>query len=155
MGHVEAELIVNAPPEAVWNCLNDIAHTPEWVVGLEAAEVVTPGPFGLGTVYHDHNRLGPFPQVTPWRITTFTPLTQQVHESESAALPSKMTLNLSPSPTGTHVVMTVDYQFLPRLGPVGRLLERVLMNRLLRQVLQQNLLNLDAYLASKSHQTSP
>jgi uncharacterized protein YndB with AHSA1/START domain len=37
MGHAEAARIVNAPVEVVWNTLNDIEHTPEWVVGLETA----------------------------------------------------------------------------------------------------------------------
>jgi uncharacterized protein YndB with AHSA1/START domain len=62
MGYAEAESIINAPDEAVWACLNDIGHTPEWVCGLEGAEMVTDGPYGLGSAYTDHNRLGPFPQ---------------------------------------------------------------------------------------------
>ena len=154
MGTVEAAATVHAPIEAVWGCLNDIAHTPEWVVGLEAAEVKTPGPYGLGAIYHDHNRLGPMLQVTPWRITAFEPETLQVHESESATLPSKMTLNLSPAPEGTRLQMIVEYRFLPWLGPVSRLIEAVLMNRLLKGVLRRNLANLNEYVARKSRHAS-
>ena len=32
MGHAEAATIIHAPVETVWNCLNDIEHTPLWVV---------------------------------------------------------------------------------------------------------------------------
>lgn len=149
MGRIDVATTVQAPLEAVWNCLNDIDHTPEWVVGLEAAAVTTPGPYGAGTVYHDYNRLGPFLQVTPWRITAFDPMTYQVHESESTMLPSRMILNLSPTPEGTRLQMIVEYRLLPRLGPVSRLLENLLFNRLLAGVLRQNQANLNAYLSRK------
>jgi uncharacterized protein YndB with AHSA1/START domain len=146
MGYAEAESTINAPIEAVWACLNDIDQTPEWVSGLEAAQIKTAGPYGLGTVYYDYNRLGPFPQTTLWRITAFEPPSHQVHESESTMLPSKMTLSLSPAPEGTRLKMTVEYRFLPRLGPISRLLENLLMNRMLSQVLKQNQTGLNAYL---------
>jgi uncharacterized protein YndB with AHSA1/START domain len=150
MGYAEASTELNAPVEAVWDALNDIDHTPDWVVGLEAAEIVTSGPYGLRTVYHDHNRLGPFLQVTPWRITVFEPMTRQVHESGSRTLPSKMTLTLTPTAGGTRLQMTVEYHFLPRLEPVGRLLEKLLMNRMLAQVIAQNQAHLNTYLAGKA-----
>jgi uncharacterized protein YndB with AHSA1/START domain len=147
MGQVTADRTVHAPIEAVWQCLNDIDHTPQWVTGLAAAEIKTPGAYGVGTVYHDTNRLGPVLQVTPWRITVFDPMTRQVHESESTTLPSTMTLNLSPVPDGTQVQMIVHYRFLPRLGAVSRAFEGLVMNRLLKRVLTQNLTSFDAYLA--------
>ncbi len=43
MGRVRRASIISASVEAVWNTLCDIARTPEWVVGLEAAELKTPG----------------------------------------------------------------------------------------------------------------
>ncbi|MBZ0300201.1 MAG: SRPBCC family protein [Anaerolineae bacterium] len=149
MGTVEAGTIIHAPVKVVWDCLNDIDHTPEWVVGLVAAEIVTSGTYGEGSVYHDHNRLGPFLQTTPWTVTAFESLAHQVHESDSAALPSKMTLNVSPDPEGTYLEMIVEYRLLPRLGVVSRLLEQVLMNRMLKQVLKQNQANLNAYLTQQ------
>lgn len=146
MGHAEATVTVNAPVEVVWNCLNDIDHTPEWVVGLKAAELKTSGPYGVGTEYIDTNRLGPFPQKTLWRITTFEPMSKQIQESESRVLPSTMILNLSPAPQGTHVQMIVEYRFLPMLGPFGGFLENLVMNRVLSGVLKQNMNNLNGYL---------
>lgn len=146
MGYAQAASIIHAPVEVVWDCLNDIDHTPQWVTGLEDAKIVTTGSYGVGTIYHDYNRLGPALQVTPWRITTFEPMTRQVHQSESATLPSTMILNLSAAPEGARLQFVVEYRLLPRLGLVSRLLEQVLMNRLITQVLKQNLAGLDAYL---------
>lgn len=146
MGRAEANIIVGASIEAVWKSLNDISHTPEWVVGLDDAEIKTQGKVGMGTVYIDHNRLGPIPQKTEWTITAFEPLSRQIHESTSMVLPSTMILNLGRVSRGTHVQMIVKYRFLPMLGPVSKFLERFLMDRLLKQVLKQNLTNLNTYL---------
>jgi uncharacterized protein YndB with AHSA1/START domain len=146
MGYAEAETTIQAPIESVWACLNDIDHTPEWVSGLEAAELKTTGSYGVGAEYCDHNRLGPFRQTTLWRVTAFDQPSCQVHESVSSVLPSRMTLSLSPSTEGTRLRMAVEYRFLPRLGLVSRVLEALLMNRMLAGVLKQNQVSLNAYL---------
>lgn len=146
MGRAEANIIVGASAEAVWNCLNDIDHTPEWVVGLHDAEIKTKGAYGVDTIYNDYNRLGPIPQKTAWTITEFEPLSRQVHESKSAVLPSTMIINLGRVSKGTHIQMIVKYRFLPFLGPVSTFLEKHLMDKLLKRVLKQNLNNLNTYL---------
>jgi len=146
MGRAEASALIYAPIDAVWYCLNDIDHTPEWVVGLTNAEIKTTGPYGVGTIYVDYNKLGPFPQVTPWLVTVFEPMTRQVHVSESKVLPTTMMLDLAPAAAYTRLRFTVEYQFLPNTGIVGRVLERLLMNRVLSQIIRQNLNNLNAYL---------
>ena len=141
--------IIHAPLHEVWAALNDIAHTPEWVVGLERAELISPDEFGRGSVYIDYNRLGPFPQKTTWCITEFEPTVCQVHVSSSAIIPTTMTLGLTLAPGGTRLEFTVDYQFLPRFGALGRFLERTVMNRMIGSVITQNLANLDKRLAQR------
>jgi carbon monoxide dehydrogenase subunit G len=146
MGFVRQQRIIDATPQAIWNALNDIDRTPAWVVGLARAEQVTPGPMAKDSVYIDYNRLGPFLQKTTWMVTEFEPLVCLVHVSGSRVLPTTMTLGLSPADGGTRLVMIVEYAFLPQLGVVGRWLERVLMNRMLGQVIAQNQAQLAAYL---------
>ncbi|MBZ0287820.1 MAG: hypothetical protein K8I30_09415, partial [Anaerolineae bacterium] len=69
------------------------------------------------------------------------------HESQSAVLPSKMTLTLSPLAGGqTRLIMDVSYRFLPQLGFISRAFERLVMNRVLSGVIHQNQVNLDRYL---------
>lgn len=149
MGWTEATTIIHAPVEAVWNSLNDIAHTPEWVVGLAGAELLTSGDFRRGSLYLDHNRLGPFPQSTLWNVTVFEPMERQVHVSKSAVLPSTMALNLTPVAEGTRLHMEVMYRFLPQLGFISRWFESAVMNRALQKVLLQNQANLNAYLTQR------
>jgi hypothetical protein len=146
--------IIEAPLPVVWAALNDIDHTPEWVVGLERAEVVSPEPFGRGSIYIDYNRLGPFPQKTVWGITEFEPYVCQVHVSTSKIIPSTLTMGLSLAPKGVHVEMTIDFQFLPRFGALGRFLGRTLMTRMIGQVIAQNLENLNQRLKQRAPLTT-
>ena len=146
MGTFKVERVIEAPIEVVWAALNDIDHTPEWVVGLEKAEIVTPGPYGLGSVYNDYNRLGPFPQVTPWHIAVFEPMREQVHVSDSDVLPSSMMIRLMRWGAHTRLEMIVVFRFMPRLGIVSRVFERLVMERALRGVIAQNQANLNQYL---------
>jgi hypothetical protein len=149
MAHAETTAIIRAPVEAVWHALNDIDNTKDWVVGLEKAVIITTGEFGVGSAYYDYNRLGPFLQKTLWRITEFEPTTQQAHVSESKVLPSTIRFALSPVPEGTYVRMVVDFQFLPQLGIIGRLLERAVLSQGIENIISKNLANLDVYLARK------
>ncbi len=146
MGYAEASQIIHAPVKKVWDTLNDIDHTSKWVVGLEKAEVKTGGQFGRDTIYTDYNRLGPIPQVTDWRITEFEPMSRQVHMSNSEGLPSTMTLSLSATAEGTLLKMTVDYQFMPHWGLISRVFEGLVMNHMLKSVLNQNMSRLNGYL---------
>ncbi|MBI1278526.1 MAG: hypothetical protein GC179_10400 [Anaerolineaceae bacterium] len=146
MGYAEASQIIHAPIETVWNTLNDIENTSKWVVGLEKAEMKTIGDFGQDSIYTDYNRLGPIPQVTDWRITEYEPMARQVHMSSSEGLPSTMTLSLSPAPQGTLLKMTVDYQFMPHWGSISRIFEALIMNRMLRSVIIQNMSHLNSFL---------
>lgn len=148
MGYAEAGQLIHAPIETVWNTLNDIDNTAKWVAGLENAEIITKGVFGKGTIYNDYNRLGWMLQVTAWHIVEFEPMTRQVHISESAGLPSRMTLILTPAVGGTHVQFNVEFRFMPRWGIVSRIFERVIMGKVLSGVLRQNLSQLDKYLKS-------
>ena len=61
-----------------------------------------------------------------------------------------MTLLVSPDTNGTRLQMTVAYRFMPRLGVVSRVLERLVMNRVLSGIVRQNQQNLNAYLSERS-----
>ncbi len=146
MGYAEAQLMIHAPINEVWDTLNDINHTAKWVTGLERTEIVAKGLLGKGSIYNDYNRLGWMLQVTTWHVTEFEPMSRQVHISASAGLPSTMTLTLVATPDGTYVQFKVDFRFMPRWGFASRLFERVVINKVLSGLLLQNLQQLDRYL---------
>jgi uncharacterized membrane protein len=149
MGYAEAIETIDAPVGMVWDTFNDIDHTPEWVMGLNRAELITTEPYGVGSSYNDYNQLGRTIQLTNWHITEFEHYTRQVHVSDSITLPSKMTIVFAPRAESTRVKMSVEYRFVPRLGIISRAFEALVMNRVLSSVLRRNLKGLNAYLGVK------
>lgn len=145
MSCVEANIIVGASIETVWNCLNDITHTSNWVNGLVNAEIITRGRYGKGSVHVQHSRTGLLPTST-WTVTAFEPRSRQVHVLQSAVLPAALTIAVNPVAQGTQIRINLDYRFLPMLGSVSRGLERLIMDKRMKQVLKQNLASFNTYL---------
>jgi len=146
MSCVEANFTVGASIETVWNCLNDIAHLSSWMSGLTNAEVITRGKYGKGSAHVQHSRNSLLPSTTTWTITAFEPFARQVHVSQSSALPATLTINVKRVATGTQIQISLDYQFLPMLGSVSRGLERLVMDKRMKQALKQNLASFNTYL---------
>lgn len=146
MSCVEANIIVGASIETVWNCLNDITHTSNWVNGLVNAEIITRGKYGKGSIHVQHSRAGLLPLTTTWAVTAFEPRSRQVHISQSAALPAALTIYVSRVAQGTQIQIGLDYRFLPMLGAVSRGLERFVLDKRMKQALKQNLASFNTYL---------
>src|SRR3712207_9171600 len=53
MQDVEVRRHVSAPVERVWALATDLEGAPRVVRGIEAVEVLTPGPFGVGTRWRE------------------------------------------------------------------------------------------------------
>ena len=60
MRRVEAEALVGARREEVWQLYDDIPGTPRWVPFVEDILYVS-GPARAGTVYRERTRLGGLP----------------------------------------------------------------------------------------------
>ena len=57
MRDVEVRRHVAAPVERVWALATDLEGSPRVVRGIEAVEVLTPGPFGVGTRWRETRRM--------------------------------------------------------------------------------------------------
>lgn len=57
MQDVEVRRHVSAPVERVWALATDLEGAPRVVRGIEAVEVLTPGPFGVGTRWRETRRV--------------------------------------------------------------------------------------------------
>lgn len=53
MQDVEVRRHVAAPVQRVWDVATDLAGSPEVIRGIDAVEVLTPGPFGAGTRWRE------------------------------------------------------------------------------------------------------
>ncbi|MGH2456390.1 MAG: SRPBCC family protein, partial [Candidatus Limnocylindria bacterium] len=69
---VEAEVLINRPPEEVGRFLADIERQPEWT-DMSAARKLTDGPVREGTRAYAELPLGPFKLGWTWEVTEFDP----------------------------------------------------------------------------------
>ena len=71
---MEADALVGASRDEVWQLYDDIAGTPRWVPSVREILYVS-GPARVGTIYRERNRLS----TTQWEIVEHRRPTRQVH----------------------------------------------------------------------------
>jgi hypothetical protein len=120
---VEAEALVGASRDEVWQLYDDIAGTPRWVPFVVEVVYVS-GPARVGTVYRERTRLGPLLQYGQWEIVEHRRPVRQVHVSYDMALDSRLVITFEGRGTGTWVHEAAELR--SRLwGPFGWLHELV------------------------------
>ena len=72
MRRVEAEALVGARREEVWQLYDDIAGTPRWVPFVDEILYVS-GPARVGCVYRERTRLAGLPATEQWEIVEHRP----------------------------------------------------------------------------------
>jgi uncharacterized protein YndB with AHSA1/START domain len=117
---------IAAPPAVVWAFISDLPRIPEWVVGTKAMLHISTAQVGVGTEYRELTQIGPTTSQTTWRITTFRAPSMQIHESRSALLDAVLTMTLEAENGGTRFINRIEGHLLPRVRPLGWLLERLI-----------------------------
>ena len=123
MRRAEAEALVGASRDEVWDLYDDIAGTPRWVPFVEEVVYVS-GPAHVGTVYRERTRLAGIAGVGQWEIVQHRRPVQQVHVSHDNGLDSTLIITFEGRGTGTWVHQSAEVR--SRLwGPLGWLHEAV------------------------------
>ena len=68
----ELEIIIAAPPEAVWTLISDPSRLPEWLAFCEKVDVLDPGTVGMKLRLSDRIR-GKLGSETDVEVTAFSP----------------------------------------------------------------------------------
>jgi hypothetical protein len=110
---MEADALVGASRDEVWQLYDDIAGTPRWVPSVREILYVS-GPARVGTVYRERNRLS----TTQWEIVEHRRPVRQVHVAGEGRLERARILTFEARGSGTWVHQALELQ--SRLwGPVG------------------------------------
>lgn len=118
---VEAEALVGASRDEVWQLYDDIEGTPLWVPFVGEILYVS-GPARVGTVYRERTRMGGLPTTQQWEIVEHRPLSRQVHVSDAFGLETALVITFERRGTGTWVHQAAELR--SRLwGPAGWLHE--------------------------------
>ena len=121
MRRVEAEALVGARREEVWQLYDDIPGTPRWVPFVEEVLYVS-GPARAGTVYRERTKLGGLPATEQWEIVEYKPMSRQVHVSFAHAMESALVISFEARGTGTWVHQAAELRST-LWGPLGWLHE--------------------------------
>jgi len=126
--HVEESTHIEAPPEAVWELLSDLSRIPEYVYFVREVFDIS-GPADLDVVYKERAKPGLFESVSEWRITVFEPPRRQAHECAMPEMDASVMSHLEPEDGGTRYSLSMDFAVLPRIRPLGVLLENLFVRR--------------------------
>ena len=129
--HVEESTHIEAPPEAVWKLLCDLPRLPEYVYFVREVFDIS-GPADLGVVYKERAKPGLFESVSEWRITVFEPPRRQAHECAMPEMDASVMSHLEPEDGGTRYSLSMAFAVLPRIRPLGMLLENLFVERKVR-----------------------
>jgi len=121
MRRVEAEALVGASRDEVWDLYDDIAGTPRWMPFVEEIVYVS-GPARVGTVYRERTRRAGVPGAAQWEIVQHRRPTQQIRVSHDGSLHRTLLLTFEARGTGTWVHQAIEVRS-KLWGPVGWLHE--------------------------------
>lgn len=136
MTHFTTTEHIEAPPDVVWTFISDLRRIPEWVIGTKEMLSISTDPVVAGTEYRERTQIGPMASETSWCITVFHSPSVQTHESRSAMLNAVLTMAVEPEDGETRLTHSVAYQLLPKMRPLGRLLELVMHRKSMNDMRQ-------------------
>ena len=127
MRRVEAEALVGASRDEVWQLYDDIRGTPRWVPFVSEILYVS-GPARVGTVYRERTRLGGLPTIEQWEIVEHRPADAPgARLVRATAMESALIIRFEGRGTGTWVHQAAELR--SRLwGPFGWLHELLVVD---------------------------
>jgi uncharacterized protein YndB with AHSA1/START domain len=118
--------VVDAPLERVWQVATDLPVRIHWLTGVDRVEVLTPGPFGAGTIWRETRVLAGGARVTEeFCVHECEAPHRFVVSSPGSGADYRMTYTFAPVRTGRHrggTAVTIEQQGTPS-GTTGRVLE--------------------------------
>lgn len=86
-GHrIELERVVQAPVERVWDVLTDVAHADRTLSGVERVEMLTEGPYRVGTEWRETRRMFGKESTEQMRVTAVEAPRHTVVEADSSGV---------------------------------------------------------------------
>lgn len=114
MRRIQAEGVIRAAPQRVWDLYADVHGSAAWVPFVEEVLWVD-GDAGLGQRYRERTRLLGVTDEAEWRIVKWDPPRRQVQRSDEKGMTSHLAIDVEPAGDGARVRQTVTLESrLPR-----------------------------------------
>src|SRR5918994_476360 len=86
-GHrIGLERLVQAPVERVWDVLTDVAHADQTLSGVTRVELITEGPYRVGTRWRETRRMFGKEATEQMQVTVVETPTRTVIEADSSGI---------------------------------------------------------------------
>jgi len=125
MSTVAVTRLVEAPVDEVWRVFTDLPRRCEWLSTVTEVELMTPGPFGRGTVWRETRTMADDAEITEeFRVRDCVVPERFVVESPGIGADYRMTYTFVPVTEGRHrggTMVTVVQDGTPT-APAGRFL---------------------------------
>lgn len=123
MRRVEAEALVGASRDEVWELLDDLGGMSRWVPGVRATTSIS-GPARVGTVYRERTVTAGVAEVRTWEIIEHRRPARQVRVAAGWGMDRRLVMALDGRGTGTRFRAGLE---LRSTLPIGiRLLHEIL-----------------------------
>jgi len=120
---VEAEALVGASLDEVWDLYDDITGAPRWMPAVRAILYVS-GPTRAGTIYRERTSLLGIPSTAQWEVVEHRRPKVQIRTTDDAWIQRVLTLSFEGRGSGVRVHHVVELRS-HLWGPLGWLHEQV------------------------------
>jgi carbon monoxide dehydrogenase subunit G len=124
---INESVVINRPPDEVWAFLTDLFNSPRVRPGALALRRTSPGPLGSGSVLQGRMMILGFEARFTMTVTEFDPPRSAVVTLAARPGRGAIRTTLEPTPEGTRVDRTTDFELNPALrlmSPIFGLLLR-------------------------------
>ena len=145
MPRLDNSIDIKAPVDEVFSYVSDITTHPEWVKWTKDAEVTSVEGKGVGTTSAEVMQVGPKKENVE-TLTTEYKEGQFLTRRHTRGMEMTDRLSVLPFGDGTKVAWSIDYN--PPMGGMGKLMDKLFMERLFDQLMKDSLHNLKERLES-------
>lgn len=129
MPTARASIHIEAASEEVFDFVNIPWRIPEYVSLVLDILEVSEGPVGVGTKILERAKPGPVTVTTLWEVITYERPRLSVWRSRQSDMDMTLTKQIRPDGEGAYYEQWLEYRFMPRIRPVGWLLEKAFVHR--------------------------
>jgi hypothetical protein len=112
MAHIKGEIVIHQPLVEVFDFVADERNEPRYNPGMVRAELLTPGPVGLGSRFRAEMRTRPRPVVMTTENTGYDRPRRLASTTRLSTMDIEGTLTFDPVPAGTR--MRWSWEVRPR-----------------------------------------
>jgi carbon monoxide dehydrogenase subunit G len=118
-GHrISLEQQVQAPPERVWQVLTDIEHADQTLSGVDRVEMLTAGPYRVGTRWRETRTMFGKQATEELEVTVVDAPNRTVVEADSSGVHYVTDFSLSPDASGGTVLSMTFTATRGRVNPL-------------------------------------